>query len=500
MKGFGDAMRISERIFNTVEDWQAAWKDRLRGWMAGWLAFGLELILDTIGKGMGKRLDTLIDAFATEYNIPPDVIVKIKEAWKGEGEWTAMLGYSAGGTAVGGIISSTVGPWLKLLEYVGLNLAKSFRLDPYSIITAWRRDPAKYEKFFDDLREQGWSDDRLEALKFFTLYYPTPSELVHWQAREVFEPSMIAKYGLDAEVEEIDPKLFEKAGVSLEQMINHWRAHWVHPDWSQVADMYHRGLITFEDIDRWYRVVEIPPYWRDKLTGITWDLPNRIETRMMARYGLVDKAWLVKHLERIGLHEDYRSIAADFMLAMGIRMDVSARFSKGWLTADQVKSEIEATGLSEEIGDRLYKWIVKNAGPERVEDTRKLTRSLIIKGVKKEEITREEGIEMLMDHQNYAREEAEYVMDVEVAVEGSPETYLEYKMLVEEYKRSQGLPYKIPPPELLAAEKVLKGAEASLKEAQDKGLKEAKLEPYLKAKSDAEYRFRQLLLKWREEK
>ncbi|MBA7706569.1 hypothetical protein ES703_115423 [subsurface metagenome] len=61
-----------------------------------------------------------------------------------------------------------------------------------------------------------------------------------------------------------------------------------------------------------------------------------------------------------------------------------------------------------------------------------------------------------------------------------------------------GLEAKIPPPELIEAGKALKEAETARKEAIDKGIKEEKLAPYEKAVSDASYRYRQLLTKWKE--
>lgn len=319
-----------------------------------------------------------------------------------------------------------------------------------------------FQKYMDIAMMPAVSNSLLPRLDqgykaMYRAFIPPPPDLIHWQAKEVFEPTMRAKYGLDAEVEELQRELFYKDGLSDEIINNYWAAHWVHPDWRQVTDMYHRGELTFDDVKTWYRLVEIPPFWRDKLTAISWDLPNRIETRMMARYGLVDKEWLVKHLERIGLHEDYRSIAADFMLAMGIRMDISARYSKGWLTKKEVKAEIDSFKMAPEISDRLYMWIVKNVGPEQVEETRSLTKTEIYKGVKAGTISPEQGIELLMD-MNYDRATAEYLLEVNVGVlAGSPDSFEELKNWTQGWRKATGLEAKPMPEEIkLAAEEVVK--------------------------------------------
>jgi len=286
--------------------------------------------------------------------------------------------------------------------------------------------------------------------QYKTFIPPTP-DLITMMAHEAFEPEMIAKYGLQDEKEGLERDYFYKNALDDKTIDAYWASHWVHASWGQVLDMYHRGELSYDDIWAWFRVVEIPPYWRDKLIAISWDLPNRIETRMMARYGLVDKPWLVKHLERIGLHKDYRSIAADFMLAMGIRMDISARFSKGWLTSEAVRTEIDSFGMAPEISERLYKWIVKNVRPEQVEESRALTKTEIYKGVKANTISPEQGVELLMD-MGYDRETADYLLEINVGVlTGSPHTFEEFKSLTQGWRRAAGLEAKPMPEEIKVA-------------------------------------------------
>ena len=536
-------MSISARIETTIERWTTLWKERLRGWAVSVVTLGLEGLMKAIEKAAAPHLKPLINKMEETGEVPEELKPMLKALKEPTGAWPALLAMGAGGGMMAGALGQITDALFgglgrammkktttKIMDVVPLiNAARrtskeevdyyghmaelgfdktwadwwwivsEHRLDPGMVTTAWRRDKAKYEKLFSDLKDQGWDDDRIKALKFATLVYPGPRDMVDFQAHEVFEPDMIAKYGLDAEVEGIERERFYEIGMSDEIIEEYWRNHWVHPAWGQVLDMYHRDELTYDDVWSWFRVIEIPPYWRDKMIAISWSLPNRIETRMMARYGLVDKAWLVEHLKRIGLHEDYRSIAADFMLAMGIRMDVAARYSKGWLTADEVKSEIATFGMSEDINDRLYKWIVKNVTGDRVEAERSATATEVMKAVKKGFIAWDEGIERLA-RMGYSEEEADFKLNVYVGVaEGSPETYMEFVDLTERYRLAMGLEAKIPPPELIEAGKALKEAETARKEAIDRGIKEEKLAPYEKAVSDAQYRYRQLLTKWKEE-
>ena len=57
-------MSISSRIHDTLESWQAEWKDRLRGWMASWLLKGIEDTFEDLEtkprEGLFLMLDELI--------------------------------------------------------------------------------------------------------------------------------------------------------------------------------------------------------------------------------------------------------------------------------------------------------------------------------------------------------------------------------------------------------------------------------------------------------
>ncbi len=505
-------MSISSRIHDTVEDWRKEWGDTLKSWMVAVIGFGFEAFMDIIGKAAAPKLTPLINRLEATGEIPPELQPILDEIKNPTGEVGAMLAQSAGGAAIGGAVSrildsillpvayamnfatkavllgkdEMVALWRRgkvddkmlsnNLAYLGygdsttefLKELSSTRLDPMSWITAFRRKYKDFAQIENDLKDTGWSKERIEALKFFTLYYPSPAELIHWQAKEVFEPDMVSKYGLSAEADRIEREAFYKAGMSDEQIDNHWKAHWVHPAFREMTDMLHRGEIGDADLYDWYRLVEIPPHWRDKLTAISWDLPNRIELRMMARYGLVDKAFLVEQLKMVGLREDYRSIAADMMLAMGIRTDLSTRYSKGWITPDIVKQELKDSGLDPQVADRMYQWIVKNTGTERVATERDLTLTDIYKAVKKGLLGYTQALELIGD-MGYDEFEARLKLEVNVgALEGSPETYLELKRLTQLYKQSQGEKVSIPSNELIQAEKDVLEAEQVLKDVKAK--------------------------------
>lgn len=536
MRGFGKMAKIGERITNTVEQAAVSWGDRLRNWLANMGAWWFELFADIIGKAFAPKLTPLIEKIERAGQVPEELKPILDEIKNPTGEVGAFLAQSLGGAMVGGAVgsildalflrfaysaNSTFHPRIaneqQLLAFwnrgfykddklkeelrklgaddstvaILMELSK-VRLNPETVARLWMRDKEGYNYLWKDLEDSGVTPARISAFKEAAYAMPSPQDLITWMAKEAFEPDAIKRYGLDEEYDKLDLSWFDKVGVKSEIIPYYWRSHWQHPAFREITELLHRGEITEEDMYEWYRLVEIPPYWRDKLTSISWDLPNRIELRMMARYGLVDKAFLVEQLKLVGLREDFRDIAADMMLAMGIRTDLSTRFSKGWLDADGVKSELAASGLSEPIQERMYTWIVKNTSEDRVEVERNLTKAEIVKGVKNEVISSQNGLELLTD-MGYSQDEAEYILLINIeALRGSPETYQEFKKITQTYRKSQGKDFNIPSQDIIQASLDIKNFTKALADAEAEGVKGAKLTELREALDEAKLRYHQL--------
>lgn len=180
-------------------------------------------------------------------------------------------------------------------------------LDPDTIIKAWRRKivvKGGQKDYFNDLIKQGLTDDRVELLKKVSEFYPSAQDLILWQAKEVYEPDSIEKYGLDDEFERLELEPFTKAGISKEQALNYWRSHWQHPSWLRVREMLFRAGMTEKDVWEWFRLVEIPPFWRDKLIKIMYNPFTRVDVRRMNKIGVLSDEETKQAYKDIGYNDD----------------------------------------------------------------------------------------------------------------------------------------------------------------------------------------------------
>ncbi len=418
LKGSGDEMGLGQRLHNSINEWAVEWRDTILDWLGDVFTASTEKVADFFEPDIRTELAPLLQRVLDIPDLPPD-IKNIFEKAKTEPQ-AIQLAFLLP-MAIGLLLGAGMGmaqPLMKLGSYQLDKFVHSARLDPMIATRALFRKLITPEYFTKTAEELGWSTDDIKTIIDVSKYYPSPLELVNWQAKEVFEPLTVAEFGLEAELDELDREAFYKAGMTDEQIRNFWVAHWQHPAFREVTEMLHRGLLTPEFMQKWYKVVEIPPIYRENLTKISWDLPNRIELRMMARFGLVDKPFLLEQLKQVGLTEEFRDVAADMMLTMGIRTDLSTRYSKGWINAGEVRQELEVSGLSVEVADRLFQWIVKNTQTERVAKERNLTLAKITKGVRKDVITRGQAQDLIQD-MGYDTTEAKLILDIDAPAEAT---------------------------------------------------------------------------------
>ncbi|GAI59010.1 unnamed protein product, partial [marine sediment metagenome] len=238
----------------------------------------------------------------------------------------------------------------------------------------------------------------------------------------------------------------------------------------------------------------VPEYWRDMLTELSWDVPNRIEIRMMTRYLDMPKAEVMRMLKYAGLKEEFRSPGADFMMVMGLQGYWSTLYRNGWINKEGLLTEIEAKELEPAVAERVYKMIVKAEAPARIEEGRTLTRALIMKGYKLEQLSKEECVTLLMTQQNYDRPEAEYIVAVEEAGWGSPETPLEFRRLVDTQRKAMGEEVEEIPEEVIDAERAFLSVDRRLKEAYGRKAPQSEIDSLEVEKAEAAAKYRELLL------
>jgi len=489
-------MQPGERFSAWVDGIAMSWKDRFTGWGESLLINAGNKFLESAEPQTKTLMRASVQKLIDDPNTTPELKAVLEDSLA-KGDWVATLtGYL--GMFVGSIIGITAvaGPPGRVQAYAVDRIVQGFRFDPQSVMIAWRRDPVKFIALLEDLKDLGFDDARITALKEITKFVPSAQDQINWLAREVFEPEMRERYGLGSELPNYEDTDFSKIGVDAKQMANYWAAHWEHASFMQVTEMLHRGTLSLEKstptppttpagwaardaegtaaLYDWYRLVEIPPFWRDRLTEMSWNVPTRVDVRRWWEMRTIPESELYNVYHRMGYHGKDLD---NYVLWTKVYTDypaLLARYKNGWITIEDVKAELINMGMSADRAETLLQEKIRKEAPERVAVEKNLTKAEIVKGVKKGVITRAEGIELLQD-MGYGPDEANYIMAINLEVlTGSPHNFAEFRDLTQGYRIAVGMEGKPMPEDIkeTGAEVVrlsddVKALQASIKKEQD---------------------------------
>jgi len=157
------------------------------------------------------------------------------------------------------------------------------------IRTLYLRGVLDEARLYERMRELGFTDTRIREIKESFDIIPPAQDILHMVAKEAFEPDMIEKIGLGDEFPTEQVEWLKKQGLSEEWARRYWYAHWDQPSIQMGFEMLHRGIITWEELDMLFRAVEIPPFWRRKLTEMAYNPYTRVDTRRMYQLGILSE-------------------------------------------------------------------------------------------------------------------------------------------------------------------------------------------------------------------
>jgi len=135
-----------------------------------------------------------------------------------------------------------------------------------------------------------------------------------------------------------------------------WTAHWIIPTTSQADTLLHRGDITEPEHTALYILNDIRPEDIDKLRGLTWSLPGRIDARWLFRWGEIDVGGLRDLLVKGGLNPEYADQVAEataknqFLTLINREIsNVKADYVKGYSVEDNLRGGLGVLGLRSEM-------------------------------------------------------------------------------------------------------------------------------------------------------
>lgn len=202
------------------------------------------------------------------------------------------------------------------------------------------------------LQELRFTPERVKEILASWKLVPSIQDIIMMMAREAFEPGMIKLYGLDELYPEELTKWAAANGYDEKWARAWWSSHWQHPGLQTVLEMYHRGQVTEEQMWSYFGLVEIPPFWRERIMAISYNVLTRVDVRRMWQLGVIkSEEELGRRYRDMGYSPEDALLMVEWTKTYALdalkdltRADILSGYSERDLTAS------EATGLLMRIG------------------------------------------------------------------------------------------------------------------------------------------------------
>jgi len=234
-------------------------------------------------------------------------------------------------------------------------------LVPDDILTQmyWRKEWSP-ERIRNELYRRGYRDDTIFAWAKARQLIPSYGDLISIAVREGFDDAVAQQFGYDEAFPIEAAEWAEKQGLAPEWFRRMWRAHWRLPSTTQGYEMYHRGIISRDELELLLRASDIPSFWREKLIEMSRRIVTRVDVRRMYSLGVISEEDVYKEYIKQGYSEEdaekltlwtiaeYSENARDLT-----KSDILAMYREGILNSEEAREFLSILRYSDYIIDLL---------------------------------------------------------------------------------------------------------------------------------------------------
>ena len=275
-----------------------------------------------------------------------------------------------------------------------------------------------------------------KVIELFEIIPPT-TDIIRFAVREAFTPEIIKKYQLHGDFPPEFGKWAKKQGLSDFWAKAYWASHWVLPPLSLAYEMFHRGIITKDDLTTLLRTQDVMPFWRDKIIEVAYTPYTRVDVRRMYKAGVLNRGQVFKSYKDIGYDDEKAENMTKFAISEGISADkelTKADVLDGYKKA--LLSEAETLGFLNDLGydDDEAAFYISKEDYKRYTEQKKMLLDMYEKMYKKD-ILDENGIIEALSAADFKASEIDYHLitwDIEKKVATSTPALGDLKTMLKE--------------------------------------------------------------------
>lgn len=199
---------------------------------------------------------------------------------------TIVLGYFRGDLSYDAAQTDLAKYGLNKFRVDQLISSRALLLGLSDIKTALQRGIIDVNQHDTLLSQYGISLQNIELIKSVYPMLPTPSDITRMADKHIFAPDIPQIFGQNSELDDGYINEMSQWGIAEKDVRNLWASHWSLPGLQETFDMWHRGLIKDTELDVFFKLTDILPFFREKLKGLSYNLVTRVDIRRMYHVGV----------------------------------------------------------------------------------------------------------------------------------------------------------------------------------------------------------------------
>ena len=479
------AKELGEKISTTIATIIAKIKealDKIQEALAKAIADALDWAEDNILKPLSDTFDNarehlvfkeqvLLKASLGHYTSFDDFARDILDPIPVLGALGAILGALLVGSVVAPGISSALSPAFENLTHLTAQKFQSSRLMPHDAIMAYFKGGFGQEKLYSEMLDQGFHKSRVDALvtamrpvpdvtaletalwrglmpdgkirnKIRAMGYseedvdlflslmkrlPPLNDIIRMAVREAFTPEIAQRFGQYEDYPAVLTDYAQQQGLSEEWAKRYWAAHWDLPSATMGFEMYHRGIITYEELKGLLRALDVMPFWRDKLIELSTTLPARVDVRRLYATGVYTQEDVYQAYKKLGYSDKDAKALTQFTIENYSPEEetekdrqrnltssiILAAYKRGFIGESEAKANLVELGYSDLNAQFMLDYTATKDAVDDVERTlataRTAAKNTILKMYKTFTVSADVAIQLLLD-MGYSQDEADTLL------------------------------------------------------------------------------------------
>jgi len=162
------------------------------------------------------------------------------------------------------------------------------------------------------LSQNGLAPGNIELLKSVYPLLPSPTDITHMADKHIFAPDIPQIFGQNSELDSGYTASMELWGIDSDWTKKLWASHWSLPGLQETFDLWHRGFITDDELNVYFKLTDILPFFREKLKLLSHQLIGRVDIRRFYHVGVYTQQDVHNAFIKLGYSADDAQKQTDF--------------------------------------------------------------------------------------------------------------------------------------------------------------------------------------------